>query len=1833
VTIDLASLAVKVDATDADNASASLDKLAVAGGKAEGAVERLGNEVAQSGKQMQTASQAAAEMAAKAQEMGRGLGETNTASQQANDNLQDLAQTGRLSSNEMTQLAFQLNDLAVQLAGAAASSAPLKGALMALFQQGSQITPVLAAAGVSFIGFAKQAAVSAGILQVSSNTILDAALTQATANQAAIASALASAEASVVAARAQQSLAQAELAAATTATEAAAANANLAAATAALTAASGRAAIAQSALAAANAEVAGASASASAAQVTSLGRIGRAGLAVGVAVGVAVAAFKSYTAVLEDRAPADAYIKTLGLTDDQAKKLTDTHVTLGDTVKAAWQVFAEGLNLKSIFDAIDGWAISTSKFIYGAFRESAGGLYAEFAGAYAAITANWGQLPSMLGDVIALVVNSNIDRLQKLVNAGVEGLNFLARAANASFGTTFGAIAKVDLSGLKASYSAAGEKFGKDYATAYGKAKQSVDAAFDRIDALALKNRNQRLADQAKEILGKGGKDAGKALAKGIKDGAEDDLNKFLGVLADEMDKLKVLAEQLDFKPAPGFEGMLDAANEQFNKATEASRAFADSLVALQDIAGELDFGSIFGEAGAAIEDMAQTFDRLADAQKAHGDALYKAGSDQTKIAKAQAAYDKAKLNGTVALLGQTKMLFKEQSAGYKAIEAAEKAAAALAAVNTIKHVAAGAAKIFAQLGPWAFPVVAAMVGVMAGLGFSGGGGSASYTPPSAEDMQANIGTGTVLGDSSAQSESIANALQIMAENSNSDLEYSNDMVKYLRNISDGIGNLTAQIARQVGLGGAGMFSTGNLNLGTTGSNGVLGLFGSSTTRSLYDQGIQLFNFKIGEVLQQGVQAQVYNVVEQVKKSSGFLGIGGGTKTTYQTITGTVSQQIKDQFGLIVNDVAESVVAFVTEIGKQTSLANVVNIEQQARDYINSLTLPGATLSFKDMSGDEIEKALNAYFSSVADQIAMMTAGLVGLSDLSQFQKAGEGLYETLSRITRTFMTVNTTLKSVGADQITAVGGNSSAQAVFPVIQNLVDQFGGLDAFQEAVSNFGDTFLTEAERMAPIIDSVRAEMARLGQSGITTNDQFKQLVWSLDLSTESGQAMFAQLMSVAPAFAKTTEYLASLNGEVQETGKTAAQLAAIEKDRRALQIQIMELQGDAEGALAAKRADALAALDASLRPLQEQVWVLQDQAAAAETAKAAAEALAATEARIAQERTNLEQQLLQLQGNTAALRERELAALDPANRALMQQIYALQDQAAATEAAAQAAANLAAEQERVAQEREGLEGQLLQLLGDTAAIRQSELAALDPSNRALMERIYALQDEQDAAAAAAQAEQALANERAGLEQRLFELTATTAQIRERELAALDASNRAILLQIYALEDQTAANEAAAQAAAAAAAEQERLAQEAAAKAQQIASERYGLEGQLLQLLGDTAAIRQRELEALDPSNRELLTRIHALQDEQAALQAATILANSRRALEIQLMEATGDAAGALAAKRADELAAMDASLQALQQQVWAAQDAAAAAAKAQAEADAARQKAEQAREEALRRAEEIAKARTDLQIQLLEAQGRSAEALAMKRQMELAAMDASLRGLQQQVWAAQDAAAAREKLTDSYRDMISEWQASVDTFGGLADDLRAYRKQLTDPDGNTAAGYASNRTEFQRLAALAAGGDKTAMQGLQGAGDAFLASAMANASSVVQYQRDLSMVLQGLDKSIFAADTTADYAQVQIDALNRQIELLEGIAQNTAVTATPAVPSAPSTVTTSAGTVSAANSLEAEVKALRQDLNAALLAIKQDTGKTARTLERVTDNDRIRVGNDADSPVYTSAVP
>ncbi|MXS82278.1 tape measure protein [Nitrosomonas oligotropha] len=66
--------------------------------------------------------------------------------------------------------------------------------------------------------------------------------------------------------------------------------------------------------------------------------------------------------------------------------------------------------------------------------------------------------------------------------------------------------------------------------------------------------------------------------------------------------------------------------------------------------------------------------------------------------------------------------------------------------------------------------------------------------------------------------------------------------------------------------------------------------------------------------------------------------------------------------------------------------------------------------------------------------------------------------------------------------------------------------------------------------------------------------------------------------------------------------------------------------------------------------------------------------------------------------------------------------------------------------------------------------------------------------------------------------------------------------------------------------------QDQLVEQQRQQAAQVQQERLGLETQLLQLQSNTAELRNRELAALDPANRELQQRIYLIEDERAAVQ-------------------------------------------------------------------------------------------------------------------------------------------------------------------------------------------------------------------------------------------------------------------------------------------------------------------------------------------------------------------------
>jgi len=612
----------------------------------------------------------------------------------------------------------------------------------------------------------------------------------------------------------------------------------------------------------------------------------------------------------------------------------------------------------------------------------------------------------------------------------------------------------------------------------------------------------------------------------------------------------------------------LTTGNDKFNK----SLSYTADLLGLihdrtQTIASALSdaFGNIGSGLGQAMTAMSTYAAQQAKLDQDHNAAVRAGLSDEKELNLYRQASLNNQVAGTAQMIGGLKTMFAEHSAGYQAMTAAEEAFAVIQAVNTIKSVAAGAAKMFSQLGIFAFPVVAAMVAVMAGFGFRGS--STQAAPTSSADLQKAAGTGTVLGSPNDKSASIANSLSLVAKNTAGDLQYSSQMLSSLKSIDASIGAMAATVAKQINVSGS-LFDTTKLNIGSSGSAGFLGLFSSSTTRTLYDAGITLAATTVGKIITSGIAGQTYQIVQQVKKSSGFLGIGGGTKTSYQTTTGALPSDITASIQSVIGALENGIVTAAGSIGISG-----------AKAMLDNFNVNIGKLSFNGLDAQGIEDQLNAIFSSVGDQ---MTAAV--LPGIAKFQKVGEGLFETLERVASTVVSVDAEFKKLG---------QTSTTMGIDVDMGVASMFDSVSDFTSAADAYFQTYYSTAEQTAAQTAELQQVFASLNLTMPDSLAAFRSMVEAQDLTTTAGQQTYATLLKIAPAFADLQQ---ALNG-----AKSAADVLS---ERQNLLNQLWQLQGNT----AAIRAAQLASLDASNRDLQEQIYALQDAQDAAKAAQDLADA-------------------------------------------------------------------------------------------------------------------------------------------------------------------------------------------------------------------------------------------------------------------------------------------------------------------------------------------------------------------------------------------------------------------------------------------------------------------------------------------------------------------------------------------------------------------------------------------------------------------------------------------------
>lgn len=457
-------------------------------------------------------------------------------------------------------------------------------------------------------------------------------------------------------------------------------------------------------------------------------------------------------------------------------------------------------------------------------------------------------------------------------------------------------------------------------------------------------------------------------------------------------------------------------------------------------------------------------------------------------------------------------------------------------------------------------------------------------------------------------------------------------------------------------------------------------------------------------------------LVEQFRKveKSRFWGLSKSRDTDFDPAGAETAGPIRDAY----RDIRTAV----------SGMANAIGAGSKAlRNFSHEFTV-----SLKDMTEEQAQQEIARQFGLLSDAMARAAMGT------GRYIRDNETATQALERMSAALNVANGAFRTLGVRlyDVSLAGGEFASR--------FVDRLGGLDAFAQTSQFFFENFYTLSQRakeaQRQFVEGFKAIPSGIARAIPETETQFRQLFKRLMNAghRESG----ADLLKLAPLFIEMQRLQDELDGTKTAAKGASDSLAdntARMNERRSLLMELWRLEGNT---WAIRKAE-LRQLDPTNRALQKLIWAREDEQAAAEKAarkaeeRAAraerrAEERAARAARAADERGGLRRRLLELQGRTAALRRLDLKALDASNRALLRQIHALEDQAAAAEKAAEKEAERQEKLAAVADERKSLEERLLDLQGNTAELRRRELAALDPSNRALQRMIWGLEDAKEA---------------------------------------------------------------------------------------------------------------------------------------------------------------------------------------------------------------------------------------------------------------------------------------------------------------------------------------------------------------------------------------------------------------------------------------------------------------------------------------------------------------------
>ena len=507
------------------------------------------------------------------------------------------------------------------------------------------------------------------------------------------------------------------------------------------------------------------------------------------------------------------------------------------------------------------------------------------------------------------------------------------------------------------------------------------------------------------------------------------------------------------------------------------------------------------------------------------------------------------------------------------------------------------------------FPRMAAMAATVAtllanaGIAFGGIGGTKTTTTSDAFSAQkANTGMGSILGDTEAQSESISKAMETLKDFAKPQYQVLSSMNKYLAEIASNIGGVTSLLIQQGGFAfGEGFTASDSgyknnisLNSGALGMvmnplNSIIskipivgdlnkmfgdimgsvmgGLFGkTSVSQALKDSGITFADTLLSSAIKE-FNGQSYQTIETtVSKKSWFSSSSSSSISSYFE---ALDSETNRQFSLVLDGIYNTVLLS----GEALDVSS-----ETLTNQLNNFVVSIGKISLKDKTGAEIQETLQAVFGKLADDIAKSTFPLI-----TPFQKVGEGMFETLTRVATGMEEAKFYIDRLGQSftelsytDILNPQGNVGFEALLQSIiktdegiyglnNNLVQVIGNLDstaeelygvyialdglrnvlkflkldtdaisyasirgagsieALAQGMQSYVEGFLTDAQQLALSTTQLQIEFNKLNVAMPTNKEAFTKLIESLDLSSDAGQELYGRLIILSEGFASVAD--------------------------------------------------------------------------------------------------------------------------------------------------------------------------------------------------------------------------------------------------------------------------------------------------------------------------------------------------------------------------------------------------------------------------------------------------------------------------------------------------------------------------------------------------------------------------------------------------------------------------------------------------------------------------------------------------------------------------------------